>query len=256
MSRRAATFVLVALSLVGARAASATEETLQYRWKLDGFVGALASIFVPSGGEGVLSLAELPNGNLKSELLVTASERAKGDFFRYGAEWQPSTGRTVRAWSDLVWRGERKSKQAEVDQPGVIDIVSGILTLRRDPPTAARRLEIWSDGRLYPVVVMPRGSERRTLEGQQVWVRHLTVRGLKIPGRKLWQGELGLWIADDPAATPVEITVERSGARVRLSFVKRGTKSAVRSSLDAGLPSAADAPGGSDPSFVSSGGTS
>lgn len=255
MPSRAATVFLVALSLSGARGASA-EETLQYRWKLDGFVGALASLFVPSRGEGVLSLAELPNGNLKSELLVTASERAKGDFFRYGAEWQPSTGRTVRAWSDLVWRGERKSKQSEVDQPGVIDIVSGILTLRRDPPTAARRLEIWSDGRLYPVVVMPRGSERRTLEGRQVWVRHLTVRGLKIPGRKVWQGELGLWIADDPAATPVEITVERSGARVRLSFVNRGTRSAVRSSRDAALPSAADAPGVSDPSFVPSGGPS
>jgi hypothetical protein len=221
---RAALIFAVVAAARPAAAVPAAEETLRYRWKLDGFVGSLASLFVPSGGEGALSLSRLPNGHLKSELLVTASERAKGDYFRYGSEWQPASGETVRAWSDLVWRGERKSKQAEVDQPGVIDVVSGIQLLRRQPPTAARRMEIWSDGRLYPVLVLPRGTERRRLEGRDVLARHLTVRGLKIPGRKVWQGELELWIADDEAATPLEIAVVRKGARVRLSFLDRGVE--------------------------------
>ena len=138
-TRRATYAALLLVSTLASSRPAGAKETLRYRWKLDGFVGALASLFVPGGGEGVLSLTPLANGNLESELLVTASERARGDFFRYGAEWQPSSGRTVRAWSDLVWRGERKTKQADVDQPGVIDIVSGIHTLRRDPPKVARR---------------------------------------------------------------------------------------------------------------------
>jgi Protein of unknown function (DUF3108) len=197
------------------------EETLIYRWHLSGFVGVLASIFVPSGGEGKLSVVRLPDGHLQSELVVTSSQSEKGDSFLYGAEWDPVSGRTVRAWSDLVWRGERKSKKDEVDKTGVIDVVSGIYTLRRDPPTVARRLEIWSDGRLYPVLVIPRESETRTLEGREVNVRHLSVRGLSIPDRRLWKGALDLWIADDPAATPVEIMVSRTGAHVRLIFAGR-----------------------------------
>jgi hypothetical protein len=96
---------------------------------------------------------------VRGELLVTSTKSDRGDYFRYGSEWESASGRTLRAWSDLLWRGEQKSKRSEVDQAGVIDIVSGIQLLRRDPPAAARRLEIWSDGRLYPVVVLPRGRE-------------------------------------------------------------------------------------------------
>jgi hypothetical protein len=196
-------------------------ETLRYDWHLSGFVGALASLFVPSGGEGKLSVERLPDGLLKSELLITSRESEEGDSFLYGAEWDPESGRAVRAWSEQVWRGERKSKKDKVDQEGVIDVVSGIYALRRDPPSVARRLEIWSDGRLYPVMVIPRESEPRMLEGREVTARHLTVRGLQLPDRKLWKGSLDLWIADDAAATPVEIVVSRTGARVRLLFAGR-----------------------------------
>jgi hypothetical protein len=213
----------LALALLAAPSPAAAGETLRYRWRLDGFVGALASLFVPNDGEGLLTLAEGAGGVVRGELFVTASDSDEGEFFRYGSEWDAASGRTLRAWSDLAWRGEQKSKRAEVDEPGVIDIVSGIHALRRDPPSVPRRLEIWSDGRLYPVLVLPRGSERRKLEAQPVTARRLSVRGLKLTGRKMWKGALDLWIADDPAATPVEILVERKGVRVRLLFVERRT---------------------------------
>lgn len=219
---RLAPALLVCLS-AGTSPAHA-DETLRYKWRLNGFVGALASLFVPGGGEGVLSFVPLAEqGIVRGELLVTSKESDKGDYFRYGSEWTAPDGPTLRAWSDLVWRGETKSKRSEVEQPGVIDVVSAIHVLRRAPPTAPRRMEIWSDGRLYPVLVLPRGVEKRRLEGREVQARHLEVLGLKVADRKPWKGDLHLWIADDELATPVEIQVERKGVRVRLEFVDRGT---------------------------------
>ncbi len=238
MARMRELRVAVALLVLSASAVSPAraDETLRYRWKLDGFVGTLASLFFPSGGEGVLTFGVLPDGIVRGELLVTSKESKQGDYFQYGSEWRAPDGPTLRAWSNQLWRGEQKSKRSEVDQPGVIDIVSGIDVIRRQPTKAPRRLEIWSDGRLYPVLVLPRGTEQRMLEGREVLTRHLEVRGLQIPDRKLWKGELDLWIADDAQATPVEIQVERKGVRVRLSFVDRGAGTAQ--------PSAPAAPGG------------
>jgi hypothetical protein len=211
---------LAAALLAGAAPARASER-LEYRWKLDGFVGAVAGLFVPSRGEGSLTRETLPNGRWHSELLITSSAR-DGEFFRYGAELEPASLTTVRAWSASRWRGKSKAKEADVEEPGVIDIVSAIQVLREDPPELPRPLEIWSDGRLYPVLVMPHGTTHRHLDGREVPVRHYVVRGIERPGRKFWKGGLELWLADDPAATPVEILVTRSAARVRLELVEGG----------------------------------
>jgi hypothetical protein len=202
-------------------AASPRDETLRYRWRLDGLLGAIAGLFVPSGGDGELTLDRLPGGNLQSELTITAPADAGGDYFRYGAEWEPRTGTTVRAWSSQLWRGEHKSKRAEIGDAGIIDVATAIHALRRDPPAGPRSLEIWSDGKLYPVVVLPRGVEERDIDGRRVRARHYAVRPVELPGRRLWKGEMDLWLADDAAATPVEIMVARSSARVRLLLVER-----------------------------------
>ena len=98
----------------------------------------------------------------------------------------------------------------------VIDVASGILTLRHDPPTLPRRLEIWSDGRLYPVVVMPLERERRRLQGREVVARRYSIQGVVVPGQRRWKGRLDLWLADDGIATPVEIVVDRGFASVQL----------------------------------------
>lgn len=212
--------LLVAAVLLAAPAAANDEERLAYRWELDGFLGALAGLFVPSGGEGSLTRERLPNGNWKSELLITSSEAKRADFFRYGAELEPESLTTVRAWQSSHWRGESRSKEAKVEQAGVIDIVSGIQALRRDPPRAPRPMEIWSDGRLYPVMVLPHGHTTRKVGGRQIAVEHLVITGVERPGRRFWKGGLELWLADDPAATPVEIRVTRSSVHVRLELLE------------------------------------
>ncbi len=208
----------ILLVLFAGAGAARADETLYYHWHLEGFLGALASLFFPAGGEGELSLHAKPDGRLESELLVTSREAKSGEYFRYGAEWEPATGRAVRAWSSYRWRGEEKARKSKVDQVGVVDIVSAIYVLRNDPPKVARRLEIWSDGRLYPVVVIPRGGATVQVEGHDVHTRHYSVRGIDLPDRRLWKGQFDLWIADDEAATPVEILVVQRGLRLRLEL--------------------------------------
>lgn len=206
-------------AVVPARAAG--DETLVYRWRLEGLAGVLAGLFMPNDGEGRLTLRNLAEGRVRSELTITAERRSAGDFFVYGAEWDPRSGTTVRAWSSQRWRGEEKSKRAEVGQTGVIDVASAVHMLRLDPPSAPRRLEIWSDGKLYPVSVVPHGRELRRVDGRELELRHLTVRGVALPGRRLWKGSLDLWLTTGEEATPVEIRVARSSARVRLELVER-----------------------------------
>ena len=80
----------------------------------------------------------------------------------------------IRAWSAYSWRGETKSKSSEIEQDGVLDIASGIYSIRQDPPSKTRRMEIWSDGKIYPVVVIPLGTETRKLQGGRKidgWIR-------------------------------------------------------------------------------------
>ncbi|MCL4837174.1 MAG: DUF3108 domain-containing protein [Thermoanaerobaculia bacterium] len=125
---------------------------------------------------------------------------------------------TVRAWSSYRWRGETKQREAEVGQAGVVDIASAIQALRRDPPEHSRVLEIWSDGRIYPVLVLAGESRRRLLDGRPVEVRVYSIRGLSRPNRRTWKGRVDLWLADDPASTPVEIRVQRTFATVVLSL--------------------------------------
>jgi uncharacterized protein DUF3108 len=204
-------------------AAAADEESsyevLRYRWRLKGVRGAVAGLFLPSQGEGSLTTAAAPNGGLTSELLITAKAGAGGDYWRYGSELDPAGRRTLRAWSSYVYRGERKSKETRLDGGAdIVDVASGIYLIRQDPPNRPRRMRIWSDGKLYPVVVVPRGVETRRTPKGPLRVRHFTIRGVKEPGERQWKGSMDLWLADDEAATPVEIQVERSWAGVRLEL--------------------------------------
>jgi len=224
------------LPLLAPPAPAAATETLHYRWSIDGFAGVIASIFMPTQGEGVLTVEERSPTLARSELEVTSPESKSGEFFRYGAEWERPGGRTLRAWSEQFWQGEKKQKQSEIGDIGVIDIVSGIDLLRRHRPVSQKRLEIWSDGKRYPVIVLPRGRAIRHIAGHDVKTHHLSVRGLSIPDRRFWKGALDLWLADDSAATPVEIMVSRSGAHVRLTLTDYPAKAESPETKEGGPP--------------------
>jgi hypothetical protein len=207
-------------AVAGAAVAAAADDQLDYRWQLLGAFGALAGLFFPDSGEGRLTRTSLPNGNLQSELWITSKADDEPDYFRYGAETHAETGATVRAWSSQLWRGERKEKSSPVAEAGVVDVASAIQRLRRERPRETTRMEIWSDGKLYPVEVRPLGRENVKVAGRTVAAQRVTVRPRVEPGRKVWKGELDLWFADDAVATPVRILVARSPARVLLELTR------------------------------------
>jgi len=198
-------------------AALALDEQFQYRWQLKNFVGAMAGLFLPNQGEGSLTF-RTTNGHLRSELMLTSSSSRQGEYFRYGSEIDKSTLQPIRAWSSYSWRGESKAKSEEIEKRGVLDVAAGIFAIRRDPPEKSRRMEIWSDGKIYPVVVIPRGAETRKLANRSIQTRHYQIRGVEIPGRRKWKGKMDLWLATDEAATPVEINISRNLADVRMEL--------------------------------------
>lgn len=197
---------------------SMRDEEFRYAWQLRNFVGAVAGLFLPNQGEGSLTFTKQQNGHLRTELTITSDASKEGEYFRYGSEIDTKTLQPIRAWTSYSWRGESKSRSEEIDQKGVLDIASGIYAIRSDPPTKPRRMEIWSDGKVYPVIVMPLANETRKVGNDQVATRHLSVRGIDVEGQRKWKGKLDLWLANDASATPVGILFSRNLADVRMDL--------------------------------------
>ncbi|HSS78683.1 MAG TPA: DUF3108 domain-containing protein [Thermoanaerobaculia bacterium] len=194
------------------------DEEFQYSWQLGNIVGTLAGLFLPNRGEGHLTFKQDGNGHLRSELTITSSIAKQSEYFRYGSEVDSHTLQPIRAWSAYSWRGETKSKSDDITASGVLDIASGIYAIRRNPPQKTPRMEIWSDGKIYPVIVIPQGIERRTVDGKKVQALKFSIRGIDVPDRERWKGHLDLWLARDDAATPVEILISRNLADVRMEL--------------------------------------
>jgi hypothetical protein len=195
----------------------AQDEQFHYRWQLKNFLGAVAGLFLPNQGDGSLTFKTV-NGHLRSELMITSSQSAQGEYFRYGSEVDRKTLQPIRAWSAYSWRGESKSKSEEIEKQGVLDVAAGIFAIRSDPPVKTRRMEIWSDGKIYPVAVIPLGTETRRLSGRGVRARHYSIRGVSLPGRRKWKGKMDLWLSTDEKATPLEIVISRNLADVHMEL--------------------------------------
>ncbi|MCZ6508783.1 MAG: hypothetical protein O7A04_12160, partial [Acidobacteria bacterium] len=170
------------LCAVLASAAGAEEpETLRYRWNLGGFFGSVLRLFLPGRGDGTLVTRSDGSGTTEVELDITAPAAKRGEYWHYGARINAADGRTLRAWSAYEFRGKKGSKESDFDDEAVIDVASGILLLRRDPPAAPRNMKIWNDGKIYPIVILPRGLVKRTVLGRKVAVRHFAIRARRVP---------------------------------------------------------------------------
>lgn len=205
-------------SLSASGEGSTRGEEFRYDWQLRNFVGAVAGLFLPHQGEGSLTFRPDTEGRLRTELTITSDASKEGEYFRYGSLIDTKTLQPIRAWSSYSWRGESKSKSEDIAQKGVLDIASGIYAIRHDPPTKPRRMVIWSDGKIYPVVVIPVGSETRKVGADKVQTRHFSVRGIETPDQRKWKGKLDLWLANDDTATPVGILFSRNLADVRMEL--------------------------------------
>ncbi len=197
----------------------AAPEVLRYAWRLEGFGGRMARLFVPGSGNGTLTTGPAPGGKIKSELLITSQDSDAGEFWRYAAEIDPATQATVHAWSSYKFRGKSKSKDVPVATPGAVDVSAAIHLLRTSPPKQPLPLQIWSEGKLYPVQVLPGITERIHRDGRDVLVRRYSIEGVEEPGQRFWKGRMEIALADDPTHIPVEIILRVSLASLRLRLV-------------------------------------
>jgi hypothetical protein len=198
--------------------AQVSNEDFHYRWHLGNVVGTVLGFFLPRQGDGELAFKMQKDGHLRGELLITSPDSRQGEFWRYGSEIDPHTLQPIRAWSSFLWRGRSKSTSDEIEQKGVFDISCAIYNIRHEQFQKPRDMEIWSDGKIYPVTVLPMGDEVRTISNQRVETRHYAIRGRDLPDRRRWTAKVDFWLAKDAAATPVEIQISRRLADVRLEL--------------------------------------
>ena len=204
-----------------AAATPAAAEALTYQWRLQGFAGRIAGMVLPNQGRGELRTQRLDGGRRSTELEITSPASAQGEYFLYGSE-SHADGSAAVAWSSYRWRGEEKSKRDRVETDDVVDVAGGIQLIRDRKPTAPMTMRIWSDGKVYPVVVKRVGTERVAVPAGSFHADHYRVRGVRRGDERYWKGGLDLWLARDDRATPVRIQVERGLANVRLELLPGG----------------------------------
>jgi hypothetical protein len=203
----------------GAVLVPAADEDFHYHWRLHNVVGVVLGLFFPREGDGELAFKLQKDGHLKGELLITSPGTKAGEYWRYGSEIDPRTLQPIRVWSSYQWRGKSKTRSDAVDQTGVLDISCAIYSIRHEPPKQATDMEIWSDGKVYPVTVFPMGEEVRQVSEHPVGTRHFAIRGRDLPERRKWTAKVDFWLSKDAAATPVEIQISRNLADVSLELL-------------------------------------
>jgi hypothetical protein len=196
-------------------------EVLTYRWRIQGVHGFLARLlrFVPTSGDATLSALPTDSGHLICEFKATSEKAATGDHWTFRAELDVAEARTLRIRESKAFRGKSKEKNHELVDLDAIDIVSGIHMLRQSPPDRPRRQTAWSDGKLYPVLVIPRGYDKRKIGGQAMILRRFTISGLREPGKRFWKTSGDIWLTDDDRAVPAEILYSRGLGQLRLTLV-------------------------------------
>jgi hypothetical protein len=206
----------------GAAAAAAEQkggEVIRLEWKLTGFLGFLAGLFVPSHGDALLTFVPESESNVDIELLITAPKR-DGEYFLYGAQIDENSSSTTAVWSSYRFRDSNKEREQQIDEPDVIDYASMIYHMRWHPPQTTVRMKIWSGGKTYPVEIEPLDPGVRKVAGRKIDVRGYEVRGVTVRGQPSFDERFWVYFARDEAATPVEIVGKRSLARVRIQLTE------------------------------------
>lgn len=217
-------------------------EDLQYRWKLRGPLSWIAGLAFPTSGKGTLRTMEARENILDTELRISGNSRDEG-YFLYRSEIDESAGRTLMTYDGYAWRDKRRSERTLFDyvkrlarirrenpervenkvkpipHDSVRDVLTGIYFLRQNASEIHAPLtsEIYSGGKLYPVVFRPTGSETITFRGEKVSTRKFEITAA--PGiEKKWPGGVKVWLSDDENHTPVRIEIKRDLAALQLDL--------------------------------------
>ena len=213
----AAGVCLFLAAMVAAPAGAEVAEELRYRWHLGGYKGVLARLIVPGAGDAVLRTTRLEAGAQRNELHITSPDSRRGEFWLYASEVKsPDCARLTSAKTEQLFRGRAKERLAEIEEDGVLDIPSTICRIRRQPPERDLVTRIWSDGRIYPVMISGPVADRERHGGRTVDTVSYTVSGVRRSHERVWKGRLKLVLAQDDERTPLEIALIQPGLSVRL----------------------------------------
>lgn len=220
---------MVLAALAGGSAAAATEapvrsprsEELHYRWRLEGVSGLLSRLFglLPTTGDALMALRVESDDRLAVAFTATSDKAAEDEYWRYETAVDSGAWHSLSVRETLHYGKKDKSKSFELEEYGVLDVLSGLQLMRYSPPAETERRMIWSGGKVYPVTIAMAGFERRELEGRDVTVRHLSIRGVREPGQRYWKSRAEIWITDDNRALPVELLYHQALGRLRLTLV-------------------------------------
>lgn len=203
---------------VAQHAAADGGEVIRLRWKLSGFLGLLAGLFVPRTGDALLTFVPLPEDRVKIEFLIT-SPRREGEYYLYGAEVDRRSGVPIVIWNSEKIKDRRKDSEANIDDPQTIDYASAIYRLRWHGPDEADALTIWDRGRTYSAQVIPLGVNTHSINGTDMQVRGYEIRGADDGEGKSFDDKIWLYFAHDDRSTPVEIVGKRGLIRARIELV-------------------------------------
>lgn len=248
-TRLGAAFVIAALLM--AIPADATDRTclaygpaeqFRYSWRLRGGLAWIAGLRFPTSGTGRMSTSTETPDSINSRLRITSGKGDDGHY-EYVSDMDASGNRTLMSYHGYEWGGsgrkeqtffdhakhlarihkdtvkghEYKVKKLPVDAPR--DVLTGIFFLRQNAQNINVPLafDIYSDGKLYPVLFRPIGSASIVFGGDRTVVRKFRITAAPGTERK-WPGGVEVWLTDDSRSIPVRIEIQRSFAKLRLEL--------------------------------------
>lgn len=241
-------FLTMALAVPGPAAAQIrcsepSVERVSYDWALAGALSWVAAIAFPTSGTAELeTTANRPGTKVESRLMIR--DRDRTGYFLYRTSLEGPRLRTLLSEHGYSWSGRTKIEKAAFDYdrkllrlseedtrdgpsssvrpiPGgdLRDVLTAIWQLRQQAGTikGAERVEIFSDGKLYPVHFVAQGAQN--LKVGNTMRRVLAFRIVAAPEQqRKWPGGVNVWLTDDEARTPVKIEIKRSLANLRLTM--------------------------------------
>ena len=241
-------FALLLVSLFGRDIAAAApictppgSEEFRYSWRLRGALSWIAAIRFPTRGSGELKNEYSESGSIDTQLKITG----EGDpgFYLYHSILDDRSGRTMMTYHGYSFGKKSHNEQANFDyvkrlvrireeKTGQVrekvkpipagqlrDVLTGIHYLRQNAMTIAAplRTDIYSDGKLYPVVFKPQGRETILVGKKSVASRTYVIAAAPEEGKK-WPGAVKVWLSEDAGRVPLRIEMQHSFATLRLDL--------------------------------------
>ena len=249
--KRLALILVIVTAIGSAPLAAAAEicsepgrsEEVLYTWRLRGALAWIAGIAFPTSGTAELTTTRNASTSRIDTDLLIKGPGSRPDYYSYGSEIETNTIRTVMSSHAYSWGKKEKEERTLLDYRRQIrttvkkssktdevrtktesipardlrDILTGIYYLRvhADAIVEPIATEIYSDGKLYPVMYQPLGTMKRKIGGRLV-----ETVGFEISARpgdeNKWPGGVEVWVTTDARALPVKIVINQTFASMEL----------------------------------------